>query len=95
VPQGALPRPRCALLGQPPLGPSSHGCLSSAPGAPWHGGLGLVLHEVGLLLLLAPLRLPESAFLTMFHGFPALVSAIVIILLIYVEIGQLHMYMCV
>jgi hypothetical protein len=51
------------------LGPSSHGRLSSAPRAPWHVGLSLVLHKVGLLLLLAPLDLLESAFLTLFHCF--------------------------
>jgi hypothetical protein len=71
MPRGELLRPSSL---------SSRGRLSSAPGASWHRGLGLVLHEVGLLLLLAPLHLPESAFLTLFHCFPALISAIVIIL---------------
>jgi hypothetical protein len=50
-------------------GPSSRGHLSSAPGVLWHGGLGLVLHKVGLLLLLAPLCLIESVFLTLFRCF--------------------------
>jgi hypothetical protein len=61
-----------AHLGWPPLGLSSRGRLSSTPGATWHGGLGLVLHEVGLLLHLAPLRLTESVFLTLFHCFQPL-----------------------
>jgi hypothetical protein len=69
VPQGAWPRPRRARLGQPPSGLSLRGRLFSALGVPWHGGLNLVLHEVGLLLILAPLRLPESTFLTLFHCF--------------------------
>jgi hypothetical protein len=72
---------RGRALGWSPSGLSSRGRLSSAPRASWHGGLGLVLHEVGLLLHFAPLRLLESTFLTLLL-FPSLVSIIMIILLV-------------